>query len=392
MTSVVSSGQIVQSNPKVSASISFSSTAKLSYTQSGTSISGGSTANSCHPTASGSESDCPWLFCVEDGKILEISQSSSVHGGGNFADKLARFPKVPKSPQLTPLPSPFASPPLSPSATNPYFIDESLPAPDNTKKQPSGMTTVDTVYAGSLLSPYWERNTAGCPSTVPPGMSTPYRPTTFAESPSITEITFGELDADLGLSGNFGSLVSGTLPTDSSSSSGYSTAQSATPSHSRHVRFESADFRTSNMTVGSKRHLSRQRRPPLNRSKTYTKKKYRSEEAKDRRSSSDASTALVRSPEADRNHLPSSFSSGSISKRSSWWQHGRFFVAIGRVRRGIRGCLSLQEEETFGGTVWATEHDYWNDHLPEGEPKRPGDPMRDYDGRALLHRIRTYTR
>lgn len=395
-TSVFSSGEIVRSNPNASASTSFSSTAKLFYTQSGTSISGESTTNSCHPTASGSESDCPWLFYVEDGKILEVPQGPSVHGGGKFADKLARFPNVPKSPQLTPLPSPFASPPLSPSATNPYFVDVSLPIPDDCKKKLGGPTTTEVVYTGSLLSPYWERNAAGCPSTVSPGMSTSYRPMTSAESPSIAEIAFGELDADLGLSGNFGSLASGTLPTDSSSSSGYSTrlstAQSAIPSYGRHVRFESADFRTGSMAVGSKRHLPHQRRPPLNRSKTYTKRKRRSEKAKDWRNSSDTSTALVRPPEVDCDHLPSSFSSGSISKRSSWWQHGRLFVAIGRARRGIRGCLSLQEEETSDGTVWATERDYWNDHLSEGESKRPGDPMRDYDGRALLRRIRTYTR
>jgi len=392
VTSVFSSGQIVQSNPEVSASTSFSSTVKLFYTQSGTSISGESTTNSCHPTASGSESDCPWLFYVEDGKILEVPHSSSVHGDEKFADKLARFPKVPKSPQLTPLPSPFASPPPSPSAANPCFIDGWLPTPDNPKKL-SGTTAMDVAYAGSMLSPYWERNTAGCPSTIPPGMSTLYRPTTSAESPSIAEITFRELDAGLGLSGSFGSLVSNTLPTDSSSSSGYntrlSTAQSATPSYGRHVRFESADFRTSGMAVGSKQHSSRLL---LNRSKTYMKKKRRGEKAKDQRNSSDASTALVRSPEIDRNHhLPSSFSSGTISKRSSW-QHGRLFVAIGRVRRGIRGCLSSQEEETFGGTMWATERDYWNDHSSKGESKRPDDPMRDYDGRALLRRIRTYTR
>ena len=391
VTSVFSSGQVAQSNPKVSTSTSFSSTAKLFYTQSGTSISGESTTNSCHPTASGSESDCPWLFYVEDGKILEVPQSSSAHGDGKLADKLARFPKVPKSPQLTPLPSPFASPPPSPSATNPYFPDGWLPTPDSPKKKPSGTTTMDIAYAGSLLSPYWERNTAGCPSTISPGMSTPYRPTTSAELPPIAEITFGELDADLGLSGNFGSLVS--VPTDSSSSSGYSTrlstARSAIPSYGRHVRFESADFRTGSIAVGSKRNLPR---PPLNRSKTYMKKKRRGEKAKGWRNSSDASTALVRSPDVGCNHLPSSFSSSSISKRSSWWQHGRLFVAIGRVRRGIRGCLSPQEEVNLDGTVWATERDYWNDHLPKDESKRPGDPTRDHDGRALLYRIRTYTR
>jgi hypothetical protein len=393
--SVFSSGRIAQSIPEVSASASFPSTAKLFYTQSGTSLSGESTANSCHPTASGSESDCPWLFCVEDGKILEVPQNSSVHGGGKFADKLARFPNVPKSPQLTPLPSPFTSPPPSPSASNPYFIDGPLPTPDNPRKKPSG-TTMEAAYPGSLLSPYWERDTVGCPSTISPGTSTPYRPKTSVGSPSIAEITFGEPDADLRLSGNFGSLVSGTLPTDSSSSSGYSTrlltAQSATPSYRRHVRFESADFRASSMAVVSRRHLPRQRRPLLSRSKKYMKSDRRSEKAKDWMNSSDASTALVRSPGADFNHLPSSFSSGSISKKSSWWQHGRLLVAIGRVRRGIRGCLSLQEEETLGGTVWATERDYWNDHLSNGESKRSSDPMRDYDGRALLRRIRTYTR
>lgn len=64
---------------------------------------------------------------------------------------------------------------------------------------------------------------------------------------------------------------------------------------------------------------------------------------------------------------------------------------MGRVRRGIRGCLSLQEEDTFGGSAWATERDYWDDHLAEGESKRPGNLVRDDDGGALLQRIRRYT-
>ena len=387
--SVFSSGQIIQSNPKPSASSSFASTAKLFYTQSGTSISGES-ASSCRPTASGSESDCPWLFCVEDGKILEVPRSTSVHGGGEFADKLARFPNVPKSPQLTPLPSPFASPPPSPSPANPYFISGSLLTLDIPKKKPSGTTTIDIPDTGSLLYPYWERDTVGSPPTLSPGMSTPYRPMTSAGPSSIAEISFGELGVDLGLSGNFGSLGSDSLPTDSSSSSGcgtrLSTAQNATPSCGRHVRFESADFRTSDTPAGSKRRSPRYMRPPLNRSKTR-----RIEKAKDWRNSSDASTALVGASGIDCDHLPSSFSSGSISKRGPRWQRGRFFVAIGRVRRGIRGCLSLQEEENFGSTVWATERDYWDDHLPKDESKRSDDSMRGGDGGALLRRIRRYT-
>lgn len=390
MAPVFSSGQIVQSDPNASTSISFASTAELFYTQSRTSISGQSTTNSCHPTTSGSESDCPWLFCVEDGKILEVPRSSSVHGGGKFADKLARFPNVPKSPQLTPLPSPFASPLPSPSAANPYFIGGSLPAPDNPKKL-SG-PTMDVAYAGSLLSPHWERNPTVCASGFSPGVSILYQPSISLESSSIG-ITFGDLGVDLELCGSFGSLVSDTLPTDSSSSSGHgtklSTAQSATPSYGRHVRFETADFRTSGMAMGSKRHSPHHRRPPLNRSKTCMKKR-RSEKANGRRNSSDASSALVRSPGVDYDHLPSSFSSGSISKRGPWWQHGRLFVAIGRVRRGFRGCLSSQGGETLGDSIWVTEREYRSNHLSKGESKRSGDPVRGGDGRALLRRIRRY--
>jgi len=387
VTFAFSPGQTVQSNPKVSASTSFASTAKLFYAQSGTSISGESTTSSCHPTASGSESDCPWLFYVEDGKILEAPRSTSSHGGGKFADKLARFPNVPKSPQLTPLPSP--------SPTNLYFLDGSLLTSDVPKKKLGGTTTLDAVGAGSLLSPHWERNTAGWPTTFSPGMFTPYRPVTSAESSSIAEISFGELDVDLGLSRSFGSLAPDSLPTDPSSSSGYSTklptAQSATPSYGRHVRFESTDFRTSSMAVGSKQRPPYPRRPPLARSKTCLKKKRRDEKTKDWKNSSNASTALVRSPGVDCGHLPSSFSSSSISKRGSRWKHGRFLVVIRRMRRGIRGCLSLQEEETFDGSAWATERNYWDDHLAEGESKRSGSLTRDYDGGVLLQRIRRYT-
>lgn len=389
-TSVLSSGQ---SDAKVSASTSFASTVKLSYAQSGTSISGESSSNSYHPTASGSESDCPWLFCVEDGKILEVPRSSSTHGGGKFADKLARFPNVPKSPQLTPLPSPFASPPPSPSAVDSYFITRPLPTPDSPKK-PYGRTTTSASYAYSLLSPYWERNAAGCSSAISPDIFTPYRLPTPAESSSIAEISFGELDVDLG--GNFGSLASDIFPADSSSSSGYSTklsiAQSATPSYGRHVRFESTDFRTSNTAAGSKRCSPHHRQTRLNQQKTRAKKKRRGERVTGRRNSPDAFITLVRSPGVDYDHLSSSFSSGSISKRGSWWQHGRLSVAIGRVRRGIRGCLSSQEEGSPSGTVWATEHDYWNNHSSRRESERSGSPMRCNDGRMLLRRIRRYTR
>lgn len=393
MTSALSYNQSDQSNPKVSTSASFASTVKLFYAQSGTSISGESSSNSCRPTASGSESDCPWLFCVEDGKILEVPRTSSTHGGGKFADKLARFPNVPKSPQLTPLPSPFASPPPSPSAVDSYFIAGLLPTPDSPKK-PCRRTATDDSYADSLLSPYWERNTAGCSSAISPGIFAPYRLTTSAESSSIAEISFGELDVDLGR--NFGSLASDVFPTDSSSSSGYSTklsiAQSATPSYGRHVRFESTDFRTSSTAAGSKRCLPRHGQLLLNQPKVRAKKNRRSERVTGRRNSPDTLIALVRSPGVDYDHLSSSFSSGSVSKRGSWWQHGRFSVAIGRVRRGIRGCLSSQEEGSPSGTVWATERDYWNDNLPRGESERSGNPMRRDDGRVLLRRIRRYTR
>ena len=390
--SVLSSGQSDQSDAKVSASTSFNSTVKLSYAQSGTSISGESSSNSCHPTASGSESDCPWLFCVEDGKILEVPRSSSTHGGGKFADKLARFPNVPKSPQLTPLPSPFTSPPPSPSAVDSYFIARPLPTPGSPKK-PYGRTAMGASYAYSLLSPYWERNTAGCSSAISPEIFT-HRLATSADSSSMAEISFGELDVDLG--GNFGSLASDIFPTDSSSSSGQSTklsiAQSATPSYGRHVRFESTDFRTSNTAAGSKRCSPHHRQMFLNQQKTRTKKKRRGERVTGRRSSPDAFIALVRSPGVDYDHLSSSFSSGSISKRGSWWQHGRLSVAIGRVRRGIRGCLSSQEEGSPSGTVWATERDYWNNHSPRRESERSGNLMRCDDGRVLLRRIRRYTR
>jgi len=143
--------------------------------------------------------------------------------------------------------------------------------------------------------------------------------------------------------------------------------------------------------MGQKRHFPHHRRPLLNRSKAFTKVGRQGGKTKDRRNSSDTSTALVRSPGVDCDHLSSSFSSGSIQKRGSWWQHGRIFVAIGKMRRGIRGCLSLQEEETLGGTVWATEHDYWNEHLFGGESKRFDDLVGDDGGGALLHRISRYT-
>ena len=394
--SVFSSGHIVQVDPKVPASTSFASTARLFYTQSGTSISEESTTSSYRPTASGSESDCPWLFQVEDGKILEVPRSASVHGGGKFADKLARFPNVPKSPLPTPLPSPFASPLPSPSPVNQFFPDRSLLTTDIPKKKPGGTTSLGAEGTGSSLSPCWGRKTAGCSTAFSLRTLTPQQPTTPADTSSVAEIGFGELGVDLGLSSNFGSRVSNSLPADSSSSSGYSTelstTQNATPSHGRHVRFESADFRTSSMAVGSIRRSPHHRRPPLNRSKTCLKKKRRSDIAKDRRDSSDASTALVRSPGVDCDQLQSSFSSGSISKRGSWWQHGRLSVAIRKARGGLRGCLSLGGEDAFGGPVWATEHDYWNDHSAQGKSKRPGDPMRDdVDGGALLRRIRRYT-
>ena len=392
MSSVFSSGQIIQTDLKVSASTSLASTVRLLYAQSGTSISGESTTSSCHPTASGSESDCPWLFHVEDGKILEVSRSTSLHGGGKFADKLARFPNVPKSPLLTPLPSPFASPLPSPSPANRFFFDGSLTA-GIPKKKPGGATSLEAGDTGSQFSPCWGRKTAGCSTTFPRRTSTPYQPPASTESSSVTEVSFEGLDVDPGLSSNFGSMVSNPLPTDPLPSSRHSTklstAQNATLSYGRHVRFESADFRTSSTATGSKRYSPHHRRPPLNRSKTCLKKKRRNK-AEDWRDSSDASTALVRSPGVDCDHLPSSFSSGSVSKRGSWWRHGRLPIVIGRVRRGIRGCLSLEGEEAFGSPAWATEHDYWNDHLAKGESKRSSDSMGN-DGGALLQRIRRCT-
>lgn len=393
VTSVFSSGPVVQNNPKVSASTSFASTAKLYYAQSGTSISGQSTTSSWNASASGSESDCPWLFCVENGKILGLPRNTSVHGGRKFADKLARFPSVPKSPQLTPLPSPFTSPLPSPSPANLHFPDGPLLLPDIPKKKMDGPVTLDGVDTGPLLSPHWGRNTV----EGTPGIPASRQPTTAPDSSGIEEINFEGPGVDLGLSGDFGSLVSVYLPTDSSSSSGYgtklSTAQSATLSYSRHVHFESADFRTSSMVAGPKRHSPHHRRPPLHRSKTCLKKKKRwSEKAQDRVDSSHAPTALVRSPWIDCDHLPSSFSSGSVSKKGSWWRRSQFSIVIGRVRRGIGGCLSSREEETVGGSVaWATEHDYWNDHLANGESQLSGDPTQDDDGTELLRRIRRYS-
>ena len=385
LSSVLSSGQIVQTDPKVSASTSFASTARLFYAQSGTSISGQSTASSCRPTASGSESDCPWLFYVEDGKILEMPESTSVRGGGKLADKLARFPNVPKSPQLTPLPSPFASPPASPSPADQFFLGGPFLTPD-IKNNPDETTSLGAENTGPLLSPYWGRNAAGCSVAFSPGMSAKYQPPSTESSP-VAEISFGELDVDLGLSGNFGSLVSGSLPINSQFSSGYntrlSTVQDVTLTYGRHVRFESADFRTSSAGGGSKRYSPHHRRLPLDRSKTCLKKKRRSEKARDPR---DTSIALVRSPEICCDDLPSSFSSGSISKRGSWWQRGRFLVVIGRVRRGIRGCLSVEEGDTLDDSVWAAQCDQ-ND---QGEPRRSDDPMGDDDGGALLRRIRRY--
>lgn len=390
LSSVFSSGQIVQTGPKVSASTSFASTARLFYAQSGTSISGQSTASSCRPTASGSEGDCPWLFYVEDGKILEVSQSTPVHGGGKLADKLARFPNVPKSPQLTPLPSPFASPPTSPSLASQFFLCGPSLAPDIKKKHDG--TSLGTENTGLLLSPCWERNTAGCSVVFSPGISAPYQPTS-AESSPVAEISFGELDVDLGLSSNFGSLVSDPLPIGLPPSSGcgtrLSTTQRVTLNYGRHVRFESADFRTSGTATGSKRYSPHHRRPPSNRSKTCLKKR-RSEKAKGWRTS-DASISLVGSPGIYHDQLPSSFSSGSISKRGSWWQRGRLLVVISRVRKGIRGCLSVEEEETPNDSVWVTERDHWDDRLAEGESRHPGDPTVDNDGGALLRRIRRYT-
>ena len=387
--SVFSSGRIAQTDPKVSTSTSFASTAKLFYAQSGTSISGESTASSYRPTVSGSESDCPWLFQVEDGKILEVPRSASLHGGGRFADKLSRFPNVPKSPLLTPLPSPLASPLPSPSPANRFFPDGLFLTTGDPRKKRGGTTPLDAEDTGLPFSPYWDRKTAGCSTAFSPGTPTPYQPGTSAESSSVAEINFGELGVNLRLSSNFGSV---SLPTDSSSSSGYSTklstAQNATPSYGRHVRFESADFRTSNTAMGgSIRHSPHHRRPPLNRSKACLKKKRRNE-----RDSSDTSITFVRSPEVDCDHLPSSFSSGSISKRGSWWQHGRLLVAIRRVRKGVRGCLSVEGEEASSGRVWATERDYWDDHLVQGKSKRLGGPAGDdADGRALLRRIRKCT-
>lgn len=395
VTSLFSSDQFVQSNAKVFPSTSFASTAKLYYAQSGTSISGQSTTSSWNPTTSESESDCPWLFCVEDGKILELPRSISVHGKTKFADKLARFPNVPTSPQLTPLPSPFASPLPSPSLAKRHFFDGPLLPPDTPEKRPSGPTTLDGVDTSSLLSPHWGRSTAECKctATLSHGLSTLCQPTTTPEPSGIEEINFGELGVSLGLASDFGSLVSASLPTDPSSSSGYSAKLStARLSHGRHVHFESADFRTSRTVVGSKRHSPHHRRPPLHRSKACLKKERWSGRAQDRRDSSDASTALVRSPGIDHDHLPSSFSSGSIPKKDSWWRRGRFSIAIGRVRRGIGGCLSSREEDTIGGSVvWATEHDYWNDHLAKGKHQGSGDPTQDDDGSELLQRIRRYS-
>lgn len=397
VTSAFPSWPIVQSNPKViSASTSFASTAKLYYAQSGTSISGQSTASSWNPTASGSESDCPWLFSVEDGKILEVPRSTSAHGGGKFADKLARFPNVPTSPQLTPLPSPFASPLPSPSLANRHFLYGSPLPQDILNKKPSGTATVDADEPGSLLSPYRERDSAECSTVFSRGIPISCQPTTAAGPSGVAEISFGELD--LGLSSDFGSLVSCYLAThsSSSSSSGYSTklstAQSATLSYGRHVHFESGDFRPSNLGTGEKRHSPHHRRPPFVQSKTCLKKKRWSEKGRDRRGLLDAPAALVRSPGVDCDHLPSSFSSESISKKGSWWRRGRFLVTIGRVRRGIGGCLSLREVDTLGGSVaWATEHDYQSDHLVEGKSKRPGDQKQGGDGTELLQRIRTYS-
>ena len=393
LPSALSSGQIVQTDPKVPASTSFASTARLFYAQSGTSISGQSSTSSCRPTASGSEGDCPWLFCVEDGKILEVPHNTSVHGGGKLADKLARFPNVPKSPQLTPLPSPFASPPASPSTASQFFFGGSFLASDIEKK-PDGITSLGVENAGLLLSPYWERNTTGTSVALSPGISTPCQPTSVESSPAA-EISFGELDVNLGLSCNFGSLISDSLPVDSPPSSGYgnklSAAQGVTLSYGRHVRFESGDFRTSSTAVDSKRHSPHHRQPPFDRSKTCLKKKRRGEKTKGRRNSSDTSIPLVGSPGVYCDHLPSSFSSGSISKRGSWWQRGRLLVVIGRVRRGIRGCLSVEEEETLDGPVSVMERDHWNDHLDEGESRHSGDPTADDDGGALLRRVRRYT-
>jgi len=389
LPSVFSSGQTVQTGPKVPTSTSFASTARLFYAQSGTSISGQSTTSSCHPTVSGSEGDCPWLFYVEDGRILEAPQSTPVHGGGKLADKLARFPNVPKSPQLTPLPSPFASPPASPSPASQFFLGGSSLTPD-IKKKPDGTTSLGAENTGSLLSPYWERNISVAFS---PGIYK-YQHTSAELSP-VAEISFGELDVDLGLSSNFGSLVSDSLQTGSPPSSGHgarlSAVQRVTLSYGRHVRFESADFRTSGTAAGQKRHSPHHRRPPLSRSKTCLKKKRRSERAKGWRNPSDTSIPLVGALGVHCDHLPSSFSSGSISKRSSWWQRGRLLVVIGRVRRGIRGCLSVEEEETLDDPVWVTERDHWDDRLAEGGSRRTGDLMGDDDGGALLRRIRRYT-
>ena len=390
LTSVFPPSPVVQNNPKLSGSTSFASTAKLCYAQSGTSISGRSTASSSHPTASGSESDCPWLFYVEDGRILEAESRTSLHGGGKFADKLARFPSVPKSPQLTPLSSPFPSPLPSPSPANRHFPDRQL-LPGVAKKEPSGTATLETADTSFLLSPCWERNAGECSTSSSHRIPTQCRPTASVESRTITEINFGRLNVDLRLSNNLGSLASDSFPTDSSSSSGYSTklstAQSAALSYGRHVRFESADFRADSATMESKQHSPRHRRPPLHRSKTCLKKHW-SEKARSGRYSSDASTTLVRSAGPECDHLPSSFSSGSIPKRRTWWQHCRCSVVIRRVRRGIWGCLSLQEDTLGGSVAWATERDYWNDHLPEGQFQRSGNPRTDDGGIKLLRRIR----
>lgn len=389
MTSVFSSDPVVQNNPKVSTSTSFASTAKLCYAQSGTSISGQSTSSSWNPTPSGSESDCPWLFCVENGKILELPRSTSAHGGGKFADKLARFPNVPKSPQLTPLPSPFASPLPSPSLANFHFFDGSLLPPDTPKNKLSGPAIREGVDTSSLLSPYWERNAVECITTVSPGASASCQPTTTLESSGIEEIGFQGLDVGLGLSSDFGSLVSAFLPADSSSSSGYSTKLSTSQGASRHVRFESQDFRTRNMATGSIRHSPHHRWQPLNRSKTCLKKRSWNQKVQDRTGSSEASITFGRSPVVGCDHLPSSFSSGSISKKGSWC---RFLIAIGRMRRGIGGCLSSREEDAVGGpAVWATERDYWNDHMAEGGSQPSGDPTQVCEGTELLWRISRYS-
>ena len=392
VASVFSPGAAVQNDHRVYTSASFASTARLRYAQSGTSV---STSSSWNPTASGSESDCPWLFCVEDGKILEVSRNSSVQGGRKFADKLARFPKVPKSPQMTPLPSPFASPLPSPSPANLQFLDQMFSPPEYPEEKSIGTTTLCVSDAGFLLSPYWGRNATECSTALPIGASGLRQPTIIAESPEIMETNFRKLGVDLGLS-DIGSLVSDPFPTKSSYSSGYSTklstAQGPTPGHSHHVRFESADFRTSNTTLESARHSPHHKRPSLNRSKTCLKRGNWSGKVQDQRGSCDASAASVRPPGVDCDHLTSTFSSGSISKKGPWWRRGRFSAVIRRVRKGIGGCLTLREDDSFcGSCAWATEHDYWNDHLAKGKYRHPGGPTRDTDGTELLRRVGRYT-